>query len=234
MITLILQSISIKITSYYRNGSFLRVKMSKSSSGTPPTVGTLPPRVSGPTRYILKVKCYKIIWNQTPLPSKSASSSENRTAPFVKLKWWGETGEGVNLYPSNVGLSLNPSSKTRNSASYAVKCQKKQLSSYFSDMGSLPFEIWWDDRVLGIASITDFSTLAKERPRPLNGFFPILDAAVMGSQSALSSNVSKTLGELQVILELNELDSGKTPGAVDPQSETKNAKLKKSPKTKVL
>jgi hypothetical protein len=211
-------------------GSPLKLKSHSNGSKIPhfTTQRTLPPRVSGPTRHLVKVKCFKILWNKrlgALLQKNSGSSGGKRkgpSVPFVRIFWWGENDEGVYLYPLNVGLPAKSShvdnnsnsgqpQKGRNSFTYAVKCHKKQLSEYFKDMGMLQLQVLQDDQVLGVASVTGLSVLTKEPFRAVNGFFPIVAHVPLLSQQSQSDSLSqpeymeKQIGEVHLVLEMENV-----------------------------
>ena len=170
---------------------------------------TLPPRVSGPTRFFLKLKVYKILWNQLPNAKKNAS------LPVVKIKWWGDEGSGEILSPLNVGwTNASPSKKSKTTVTYAVQCYRKQLGAYFVDASGLALDVILDGNIIGNVCVKDLSSLVKESPRPVNGFYPVNAVASSEiSRGSLNSvgNTTKKLGEMHVVLEIEEAPSGKRP-----------------------
>ena len=155
---------------------------------------TVPPRVSGPTRFMMGIKCQRMT-----LKLNSASKSTNAV---VHVKWWGEE-EGVTLHPLNINSSIKSSGIT--SFSWSVKCLKKQLSDYLSDMGNLNIIILDGEKTIGIVRVP-VSAFAKDPIRPINSFYPIFSfddkAENVGKNQQLKS---KKIGELHVVLELKSV-----------------------------
>lgn len=153
---------------------------------------TVPPRVSGPTRFNMIIKCQRMT-----LLSNSRNKSTNAV---VNVKWWGEE-ESVTLHPININSSRKSSGVT--SYSWPVKCLRKQLSDYLSDMGNLNISVLEGDTSIGIVKVP-LASLTRDPIRPINSFYPILPLEV----ETLTDNVRKLpskikkLGELHVVLEL--------------------------------
>ena len=216
---------------------------------------TLPPRVSGPTRHLVKVKCFKILWNKRlgALLQKPSSNpmgvykKQSPTMPFVRIFWWGESDDGVYLYPLNVGLAAKTSAshapKSRNAFTYAVKCHKKQLTEYFKDMGSLQLQVLQDGQVLGVASVTGLSVLTKEPYRAVNGFFPIVaHVPTLSRSKELTSNgtnepqyMEKQIGEVHLMLEMENVPvSDVSPQrSSSPRNESKGTTTTRLPRSVV-
>ena len=140
-----------------RNKILLRVALDFTMRKDP----TVPPRVSGPTRFMMVIKCQRMT-----LKLNLASKSTNA---IVHVKWWGEE-EGVTLHPLNINSSIKSSGIT--SFSWSVKCLKKQLSDYLSDMGNLNIIVLEGDKTIGIVRVP-VSAFAKDPIRPINSFYPI-------------------------------------------------------------
>lgn len=180
---------------------------------------SLPPRVPGPVRYYVTVKCHKILWNSTGHSLlKRAAQTEERQAK-VELRWWGED-EGILLNPLNVSLK-SPSSpaspKTlkdrKTTVKYAVKCYKKQLATYLSDMGPLALPITLNDLTIGTASVGPFESIVNEPYRAHNAFYPIVQSP-SSFMSPTSSSASidesggkppKVIGELHFVMEMEDV-----------------------------
>ena len=158
---------------------------------------TVPPRVSGPTRFMLTIKCQRMT-----LKSNRNYKSSNAV---VNVKWWGDD-KGIELHP----LNINSSSKSSGAKAFTwhVNCLKKHLSEYLSDMGQLNITVLDGENAIGIVKVP-VAALTRDPVRPINSFFTI--SSVQGSMQNEASKKphSKKIGELHVVLELKPvLNSG--------------------------
>uniref|UniRef100_A0A8C0BK06 C2 domain containing 3 centriole elongation regulator n=1 Tax=Buteo japonicus TaxID=224669 RepID=A0A8C0BK06_9AVES len=141
-------------------------------TGDIPASTSLPPLVEGPLRCFLRCTVSRVVWT-APKPF---------AAPFVRLRWWGETSDGTVFQPAS-----------RTTARYAVRCGPRQFAAYLTDMGVLVLEVMTklDHLPIGRVQITELSQLSPSHP--INGFFTIV------------SPTSDKLGQLQVSLVLEPL-----------------------------
>ena len=88
---------------------------------------SLPPKVEGQIRCHLKVAIRDIIWTVGSPPDISA----------VRLKWWGEEGEGA-VFSPNDKRKTKTLGGTATVAHYAVRSGPKQFAAYLSgELGSM-------------------------------------------------------------------------------------------------
>lgn len=168
---------------------------------------TVPPQVSGPTRFMLTIKCQRM--------TLKSNANYRSTSAVVNVKWWGED-EGITLHP----LIINSSKKSSGPTSFTwhVKCLKKQLSDYLSDMGQLNITVLDGENALGIVKVPVVS-LAREPIRPINSFYAILSpqGPVQNGAARKTPKLIK-LGELHVVLELKPVSvnsDGKSKSSVE-------------------
>uniref|UniRef100_A0A663EP53 C2 domain containing 3 centriole elongation regulator n=1 Tax=Aquila chrysaetos chrysaetos TaxID=223781 RepID=A0A663EP53_AQUCH len=148
-------------------------------TGDIPASTSLPPLVEGPLRCFLRCTVSRVVWT-APKPF---------AAPFVRLRWWGETSDGTVFQPAS--RPGQPAGRT--TARYAVRCGPRQFAAYLTDMGVLVLEVMTrlDHLPIGRVQITGLSQLSPSHP--INGFFTIV------------SPTSDKLGQLQVSLVLEPL-----------------------------
>ncbi|XP_049678896.1 C2 domain-containing protein 3 isoform X2 [Accipiter gentilis] len=151
----------------------------RGGTGDIPASTSLPPLVEGPLRCFLRCTVSRVVWT-APKPF---------AAPFVRLRWWGETSDGTVFQPAS--RPGQPAGRT--TARYAVRCGPRQFAAYLTDMGVLVLEVMTklDHLPIGRVQITELSQLAPSHP--INGFFTIV------------SPTSDKLGQLQVSLVLEPL-----------------------------
>uniref|UniRef100_A0A663EQC4 C2 domain containing 3 centriole elongation regulator n=1 Tax=Aquila chrysaetos chrysaetos TaxID=223781 RepID=A0A663EQC4_AQUCH len=151
----------------------------RGGTGDIPASTSLPPLVEGPLRCFLRCTVSRVVWT-APKPF---------AAPFVRLRWWGETSDGTVFQPAS--RPGQPAGRT--TARYAVRCGPRQFAAYLTDMGVLVLEVMTrlDHLPIGRVQITGLSQLSPSHP--INGFFTIV------------SPTSDKLGQLQVSLVLEPL-----------------------------
>ncbi|KAM9602112.1 C2 domain-containing protein 3 isoform 1-T2 [Morphnus guianensis] len=151
----------------------------RGGTGDIPASTSLPPLVEGPLRCFLRCTVSRVLWT-APKPF---------AAPFVRLRWWGETSDGTVFQPAS--RPGQPAGRT--TARYAVRCGPRQFAAYLTDMGVLVLEVMTklDHLPVGRVQITGLSQLSPSHP--INGFFTIV------------SPTSDKLGQLQVSLVLEPL-----------------------------
>ncbi|PFX28573.1 C2 domain-containing protein 3 [Stylophora pistillata] len=122
-----------------------------------PVVTSLPPAVDGHLRCFLRVSVPKIHWIIQKYP----------TDVQVRLRWWGEDGDGVLLRP----LDDKADEQTRadtwlTCVRFAVCSGPKQFSAYLNDMGALIFEVVHGPSliVFGHVRLGDVSKLSASTP----------------------------------------------------------------------
>ncbi|KAL8593869.1 hypothetical protein ACOMHN_018081 [Nucella lapillus] len=162
----------------------------KASEDVQATTG-LPPKVDGQLRCFCKVSISQVLWSKASPPTT-----------IVRLKWWGEEGEGALFRPLDV--KKGNKSLTRTTARYPVRSGPRQFASYLSDMGSLSVTVLTSETAtepVGQADITEIAHLSNNRP--INGFFPIF------------SPKKHKIGELQASVMLEPLmDSYDNTGSI--------------------
>ncbi|GFN84972.1 C2 domain-containing protein 3 [Plakobranchus ocellatus] len=139
----------------------------------------LPPQVDGQIRCFCTLSVPQVIWTVPKPPVKV----------FVRVKWWGETGDGVLFRPHDI----KKGTKAQNlltTAKYAVRSGPVQFTTYLNDMGSLKLDVLTapNSDVYGQAQVPKIGHLTSSKP--INGFFPVI------------SNAGKKLANLQVALVL--------------------------------
>lgn len=157
---------------------------------------TVPPRVSGPTRFMLTIKCQRMTLKST--------GSYKSTNAVVNVKWWGEE-EGITLHPLNINSATKSSGAT--SFNWHVKCLKKQLADYLSDMKNLNITVLDGENAIGTVKVP-VAALTRDPIRPINSFYPILPfQGPVQNVGAKKPAKLKNLGELHVVLELKPVSA---------------------------
>lgn len=87
-------------------------------TGDIPASTSLPPLVEGPLRCFLRCTVSRVVWT-APKPF---------AAPFVRLRWWGETSDGTVFQPAS--RPGQPAGRT--TARYAVRCGPRQFAAYLT------------------------------------------------------------------------------------------------------
>ncbi|XP_067663139.1 C2 domain-containing protein 3-like [Haliotis asinina] len=141
----------------------------------------LPPQVEGQLRCFCRLSISQIIWVTPVTPDLT----------LVRLKWWGETGDGSIFKPLNV--KKGDKSGCQTTARYPVRSGPRQFAAYLSDMGALTLEVMSGQHAapIGQAEVPQIGLLSINRP--INGFFPVF-----------SPNKEK-LAEIQVSVVLEPL-----------------------------
>ncbi|XP_071126216.1 C2 domain-containing protein 3-like [Mytilus edulis] len=141
----------------------------------------LPPQVEGQLRCFLRVSIPEIVW-VSPSPP---------VVTHVRVKWWGEDGDGALFRPLDVKQNDKASSKTI--ARYPIRSGPKQFASYLGDMGSIILEILSGPLLLpvGYAEVTQIGQLSPNRP--VKGFYPVF------------TEEEQKIAEIQVSLVLESL-----------------------------
>ncbi|OWF51153.1 C2 domain-containing protein 3-like [Mizuhopecten yessoensis] len=122
----------------------------------------LPPQVDGQLRCFCRLTIDQIHWH-SPNPPDVA---------HVRVKWWGEDGDGGLFRPLNVKKGDKGPAKV--TARYPVRSGPRQFASYLVDMGSLVVEILSGPTMIpvGQAEITQIGLLSNVRP--IDGLYPVL------------------------------------------------------------
>ncbi|XP_033742500.1 C2 domain-containing protein 3-like [Pecten maximus] len=122
----------------------------------------LPPQVDGQLRCFCRLTIDQIHWHSPHPPDVS----------HIRVKWWGEDGDGALFRPLNVKKGDKGPAKT--TARYPVRSGPRQFASYLIDMGSLAVEILSGPNMIpvGHAEITQIGLLSNTRP--IDGLYPVL------------------------------------------------------------
>ncbi|XP_060074176.1 C2 domain-containing protein 3-like [Ylistrum balloti] len=141
----------------------------------------LPPQVDGQLRCFCRLNIDQIHWHSPNPPDVT----------HVRVKWWGEDGDGALFRPLNVKRGDKGPAKT--TARYPVRSGPRQFASYLVDMGSLAVEILSGPMMIpvGQAEITQIGLLSNTRP--IDGMYPVF------------SPREEKLGEIHVSLILESL-----------------------------
>ncbi|KAL3878157.1 hypothetical protein ACJMK2_030527 [Sinanodonta woodiana] len=141
----------------------------------------LPPQVEGQLRCFCRLSINQVLWGVPNPPDIT----------YVRVKFWGEDGDGSLFRPADVKRRDKLSLKT--TARYPIRSGPKQFASYLSDMNSLMLDVLATDALVpvGQAEVTQIGLLSPSRP--INGFFPIF------------SPTDEKIGELQVSMVLESL-----------------------------
>ncbi|XP_048237074.1 C2 domain-containing protein 3-like isoform X2 [Haliotis rufescens] len=141
----------------------------------------LPPQVEGQLRCFCRLSISQIIWVTAVTPDLT----------LVRIKWWGEPGDGSIFKPLNV--KKGDKSGCQTTARYPVRSGPRQFAAYLSDMGALTLEVMSGQLAapIGQAEVPQIGLLSVNRP--INGFFPVF-----------SPNEEK-LAEIQVSVVLEPL-----------------------------
>ncbi|XP_064607644.1 C2 domain-containing protein 3-like [Liolophura sinensis] len=141
----------------------------------------LPPQVEGQLRCFCRVSVSQITWI-IPNPPQ---------VTHVRVKWWGEAGDGAIFRPVDVKHPDKVVPKI--TARYPVRSGPKQFAAYLSDMGSLLIEVLsGPSRIpVGRAEVPQISLLSSSYP--ISGSFPVF-----------SSNEDK-IAEIQLSVMLESL-----------------------------
>ncbi|KAH9490372.1 C2 domain-containing protein 3 [Bulinus truncatus] len=152
----------------------------------------LPPQVDGQIRCFCKLTISQIVWT-IPKPPDFG---------IIRVKWWGEEGNGIFFRPFDVKKGNKAGYKT--TARYPVRSGPMQFATYLTDMDKLTLEMMTspDSDVIGQAQVTQIGLLSNTRP--INGFFQVV------------SPTGQRLANLQVALVLEPLmvsydDKGAVP-----------------------
>ncbi|KAK3784713.1 hypothetical protein RRG08_032166 [Elysia crispata] len=142
----------------------------------------LPPQVDGQIRCFCTLSVPQVIWTVPKPPGRA----------LVRVKWWGETGDGVLFRPYDIKKG-GKSQHNRTTAKYAVRSGPLQFATYLKDMGSLKLDVLTAPKsdACGQAQVPKIGLLTSSKP--INGFFPVV-----------SSNGEK-LANLQVSLMLEPI-----------------------------
>ncbi|XP_069129079.1 C2 domain-containing protein 3-like isoform X6 [Argopecten irradians] len=121
----------------------------------------LPPQVDGQLRCFCRLTIDQIHWHSPNPPDVS----------HVRVKWWGEDGDGALFRPLNVKKGDKGPAKT--TARYPVRSGPRQFASYLIDMGSLAVEVLSGQMMIpvGQAEITQIGLLSNTRP--IDGMYPV-------------------------------------------------------------
>ncbi|XP_028656159.2 C2 domain-containing protein 3 isoform X1 [Erpetoichthys calabaricus] len=167
----------------------------KASSDVCPST-SLPPLVEGQLRCFLRVTVSKILWTVQKPP----------TAPYVRLRWWGESSDGTIFRPRD-GLQTEQR-EIKTTARFAIRCGPKQFTSYLTDMGMLVLEVMTklDHLPLGRVQINGIPKLSPTYS--ISGFYTIV------------SPTSEKLGEIQVSLALEPLSETYDSSSPVPTTDT--------------
>ncbi|XP_041357389.1 C2 domain-containing protein 3-like [Gigantopelta aegis] len=141
----------------------------------------LPPQVDGQLRCFCKVTVGQILWLTTLSPDLT----------LVRIKWWGEHGEGSIFKPLDVKKGEKGPSRT--TARYPVRSGPRQFAAYLDDMGSMCIDVLSGPMSvpIGQAQVTEIGLLSNNRP--INGFFPVF------------SNEEEKIAEIHVSVMLEPL-----------------------------
>ncbi|KAJ8298025.1 hypothetical protein KUTeg_024556 [Tegillarca granosa] len=141
----------------------------------------LPPQVEGQLRCFCRMTIGQILWLSPSPPDVT----------HVRVKWWGEDGDGSIFRPVNANKKSATASKIV--ARYPVRSGPKQFASYLNDMGSLVVEILTGPSMIpvGHAEIPQIGLLSPARP--INGFYPVF------------THQEEKVGEIHVSLVLESL-----------------------------
>ncbi|XP_059149560.1 C2 domain-containing protein 3-like [Physella acuta] len=122
----------------------------------------LPPQVDGQIRCFCKVSVSQVIWTITKPPQST----------LVRIRWWGEQGDGSIFRPLDVKKGTKSECKT--TARYPVRSGPHQFATYLADMGKLSLDVLTspNSEVIGQANVTEIVQLSNTRP--INGFFPVI------------------------------------------------------------
>ncbi|KAJ3417184.1 hypothetical protein HDV05_006390 [Chytridiales sp. JEL 0842] len=171
---------------------------------------SLPPSVSGKTRFHLRVSVPKIVWTNPPSPNRRPTPSTPlpKTTTHVRLSWWGAEETSTAFFPLSVGdrrsmasPNLQAASSGKTMVRFPIKCHKTILYSYLRDMGPLSLTVQNGTTVVGSAKIMDLTPVAGEPySRPINGWFSILATDTREGQTP------KQLGEVNVSVVLEPYD----------------------------
>ncbi|BFZ15049.1 hypothetical protein BsWGS_18088 [Bradybaena similaris] len=125
----------------------------------------LPPQVYGQVRCFCKLTVSQVVWTIPKPPDLT----------LVRVKWWGEEGDGILFRPVDVKKGNKVGCQT--TARYPVRSGPCQFATYLSDMGSLMLDVLTgpDSQVIGQATITQIGLLTNTRP--INGFFPVVSGS---------------------------------------------------------
>ncbi|XP_071613890.1 C2 domain-containing protein 3 isoform X2 [Heliangelus exortis] len=172
--------------------------------GDAPAAPALPPLVEGPLRCFLRCTVSRILWTGPKAPTA-----------LVRLRWWGETSDGIVFQPSSRAGQAAGTTTAR----FPVRCGPRQFAAYLRDMGVLVLEVLNkpDHLPIGKVEIPGLSQLSPSHP--IKGFFSII------------SPTSEKLGELQVSLVLEPLpelgdSSSSVPADQEPTDHSKASRGK--------
>ncbi|RUS75351.1 hypothetical protein EGW08_016873, partial [Elysia chlorotica] len=90
----------------------------------------LPPQVDGQIRCFCTLSVSQVIWTVPQPPGRA----------YVRVKWWGETGDGVLFRPFDIKKG-SKSQRNFTTAKYAVRSGPLQFATYLKDMGSLKLDV---------------------------------------------------------------------------------------------
>lgn len=138
----------------------------------------LPPKVEGQLRCHCCLSVSQVKWTCPSPPDVT----------HVRVRWWGEEGEGAIFRPYDARKGNFAMAKTL--ARYPIKSGPKQFSAYLTDMSSLLIEVLSGGMMVpvGYAEVTDLGKLSSSSP--VKGWYPVM-----------SPNDDK-LAELEVSLHL--------------------------------
>ena len=187
--------------------------MAQSSPDSKPLRGSLPPKVTGKGRFILRFSVHSILWDIRVAQASKTSPQPQRDGQGdhvtqVRMRWWGaETFEY--FYPVVVrrsspmkGIPLpqnspEPIDSNRNTLSYTVRCSMLQFIAYLLDMGTLELEVVRNGRPIGYAALKDLGVLLKGPNKSIDGMFDII--------SNRSTKRDVRIGQLHVGLSVHDL-----------------------------
>ncbi|XP_055958923.1 C2 domain-containing protein 3 [Patella vulgata] len=124
---------------------------------------SLPPQVDGQLRCFCKVSVEEVIWNRNILQPPEITQ--------VRIKWWGESGEGAVFKP--VDVFQNGRGNYCTTARYPVRSGLKQFTSYLNDMGCMTLEVLTSPMAVpvGVAEISEIGLLSNLRS--IHGIYPV-------------------------------------------------------------
>ncbi|KAK3100781.1 hypothetical protein FSP39_025242 [Pinctada imbricata] len=121
----------------------------------------LPPQVEGQLRCFVRLSVSQIMWLTPVVPQET----------HVRVKWWGETGDGALFRP--VDMKKGNKGPTKTVARYPVRSGPRQFAAYLNDMDTLVLEVLSGPLQVqvGFAEVAGMGGLAPNRP--INGFYPV-------------------------------------------------------------